>query len=99
MGIGNECPFTQVQSEVSFPLKLVYKIFNWPAGAPNGRELKGYLSTDSQKILCPRGLLGRRRHLIYRDFVPNPTQGYEVPLRIPTLVAARPRLILRGLEA
>jgi len=29
---------------------------------PNGRELKEFLSTDSQKILCPRGLPVRRRH-------------------------------------
>ena len=45
-------------------------------------------------LIGPRRLSARWRHLIYRDFVPDPTQGCGAPLRIPTLVAARPRSIL-----
>jgi len=63
--------------------KIMYKIFNWPAEAP--RSPKAF---------------------IYRDFAPDPTQGTAVqancfyspvwqhPLRIPMLVATRPRSIL-----
>ena len=61
----------EVMTENLSFFKLVYKIFNWPAGAPRSPKA-----------------------LIDRDFVPNPTQGREASLRIPTLVAARPRLIL-----
>ena len=42
----------------------------------------------------PAGAPRSPKALIDRDFVPNPTQGREAPLRIPTLVATRPRLIL-----
>ena len=47
-----------------------------------------------QDFNWPAGAPRSPKALIDRDFVPNPTQGREAPLRIPTLVAARSRLIL-----
>ena len=44
--------------------------------------------------IMPAGAPRSPKAFIDRDFVPNPTQGREAPLRIPTLVAARPHLIL-----